>query len=86
MNLAVVPLALVLTAVLFEFLSLKSAMARMGRGLRGLGKKTDDLESEFKSDLDDLKSELKSSQTLVLGVLSLLTLFSAYIALCAALK
>ena len=71
LNLAVVPLALVLTAVLFEFMSLKSAMARMGRGL---GKKTDDLESEF-----------KSSMTPVLGVLSLLTLFTAYNAF-AALK
>ena len=67
LNVAAAPLALVLSAVLFLFMSLKADLAKLGKNL---GEKTDDLGKK----MDDLKS----SQTLVLGVLSLLTLFSAY--------
>ena len=65
LNVAAAPLALVFSAVLFLFTSLKGDLAKLEENL---GKKTDDL---------------KSSQTLVLGVLSLLTLFSAYSAFAA---
>jgi hypothetical protein len=83
LNVAAAPLALVFSAVLFLFMSLKGDLAKLEKEL---GKKTDDLKSELKSELkgqtDDLKSELKG-QTIVLGVLSLLTLFSAYSAFAA---
>ena len=72
LNVAAAPLALVLSAVLFLFMSLKADLAKLGKNL---GEKTDDLGTK----MDDLKS----SQTLVLGVLSLLTLFSAYSAFAA---
>ena len=75
LNLAAAPLALVFSAVLVLFISLKGDFAKLEVEL---GKKTDALK-------DDLKSDLKSGQTTVLGVLSLLTLFTAYIAF-AALK
>ena len=68
LNLAAAPLALVFSAVLFSFMSLKGDFAKLEVEL---GKKTDALK-------DDLKSDLKSGQTTVLGVLSLLTLFTAY--------
>ena len=68
LNVAAAPLALVFSAVLFLFMSLKGDLAKLEKEL---GKKT-----------DDLKSELKG-QTIVLGVLSLLTLFSAYSAFAA---
>ena len=83
LNVAAAPLALVFSAVLFLFMSLKGDLAKLEKEL---GKKTDDLKSELKSELkgqtDDLKSELKG-QTIVLGVLSLLSLFSAYSAFAA---
>ena len=72
LNVAAAPLALVFSAVLFLFMSLKGDLAKLEKEL---GKKTDDLKSE-------LKSELKG-QTIVLGVLSLLSLFSAYSAFAA---
>ena len=75
LNLAAAPLALVFSAVLVLFISLKGDFAKLEVEL---GKKTDALK-------DDLKSDLKSGQTTVLGVLSLLTLFTAYNAF-AALK
>ena len=81
LNMAVVPLALVLTAVLFEFISLKSTLARMSRDLGtitdGLGKKLDGLGKKTDG-LGKTLDDFKSSQTVVLGVLSLLTLFTAY--------
>jgi hypothetical protein len=79
LNVAAAPLALVFSAVLFLFMSLKGDLAKLEKEL---GKKTDDLKSELKGQTDDLKSELKG-QTIVLGVLSLLTLFSAYSAFAA---
>ena len=69
LNVAAAPLALVFSAVLFLFMSLKGDLAKLEKDL---GKKT-----------DDLKGSLKGSQTLVLSVLSLLTLLSAYNALAA---
>ena len=68
LNVAAAPLALVFSAVLFLFTSLKGDLAELEKDQKALGKKTDDL---------------KSSQTVVLGVLSLLTLFSAYSAFAA---
>ena len=72
LNVAAAPLALVFSAVLFLFMSLKGDLAKLEKDL---GKKTDDLGKKT--------DDLKSSQTLVLGVLSLLTLFSAYSAFAA---
>ena len=72
LNVAAAPLALIFSAVLVLFVSLKGDLAKLESDL---GKKTDDLGRKT--------DELKSSQTLVLGVLSLLTLFSAYSAFAA---
>ena len=63
LNVAAAPLALVFSAVLFLFMSLKGDLAKLEKEL---GKKTDDLKGDIKG------------QTILLGVLSLLTLFSAY--------
>jgi hypothetical protein len=75
LNVAAAPLALVFSAVLFLFMSLKGDLAKLEKDQKDLGKKTDDLGKKT--------DDLKSSQTLVLGVLSLLTLFSAYSAFAA---
>ena len=72
LNVAAAPLALVFSAVLFLFTSLKGDLAELEKDQKALGKKT-----------DDLGNDLKSSQTVVLGLLSLLTLFSAYSAFAA---
>ena len=83
LNVAAAPLALVFSAVLFLFMSLKGDLAKLEKDL---GKKTDDLKGELGKKTDDLgkkTDDLKGSQTLVLSVLSLLTLLSAYNALAA---
>ena len=86
LNVAAAPLALVFSAVLFLFTSLKGDLAELEKDQKVLGKKTDDLgkkTDDLGKKTDDLGNDLKSSQTVVLGLLSLLTLFSAYSAFAA---
>ena len=90
LNVAAAPLALVFSAVLFLFTSLKGDLAKLEKDQKDLGKKTDDLKGELGKKTDDLRGELgkktdelKGSLTLVLSVLSFLTLLSTYSALAA---
>jgi hypothetical protein len=65
LNVAAAPLALVFFPFLLLFMSLKSDLATLTKGQKDLGKQTDDL---------------MSSQTVIIGLLSLLTVFSAFAA------